>query len=55
MAGRHDFIATAEMAEEMVKYLPNAQLKIFEESGHFALIEEPKAFHQAIKDFTVSK
>ncbi len=51
LAGRHDFITTAGMAEEMVRHLPNARLKIFENSGHFVLIEEPAEFHASIKAF----
>jgi len=34
------------MAEEMVKYIPNARLEIFEDSGHFALVEEPEKFYR---------
>jgi len=32
------------MAEELVKYISNARLEIFEDSGHFAVIEEPEKF-----------
>ena len=39
------------MAEEMVKHIPNARLEIFDESGHFALIEEPEKFHHVVKRF----
>jgi pimeloyl-ACP methyl ester carboxylesterase len=35
----------------MVKQIPNARLEIFEESGHFALVEEPEKFHQVIREF----
>ena len=41
IVGRHDFITNIAMAEEMVKYIPNARLAVFEDSGHFALVEEP--------------
>jgi proline iminopeptidase len=51
LAGRHDFITTAKMAEEMAKHIPHAQLKIFENSGHFALVEERERFRQTIKEF----
>jgi pimeloyl-ACP methyl ester carboxylesterase len=42
------------MAEEMVKHIPNAQLEIFEDSGHFALVEESEKFYQVIKQFVES-
>jgi proline iminopeptidase len=51
MVGRHDFITNVSMAEEMVKHIPHAKLEIFEDSGHFALVEEPKKFYRVIKEF----
>jgi proline iminopeptidase len=51
IVGRHDFITNVAMAEEMVKHIPNAHLEIFEDSGHFALVEEPEKFYQVIKEF----
>lgn len=41
IVGRHDFITNVAMAEEIVKHIPDACLEIFEDSGHFALVEEP--------------
>ncbi|MDX1435888.1 MAG: alpha/beta hydrolase [Anaerolineales bacterium] len=54
IAGRHDFITTVDMAEEMVRHIPGARLEIFEQSGHFALVEEPGKFNQVIRDFVLS-
>ena len=51
IVGRHDFITTAEMAKEMVKQIPNSQLEIFEESGHFGFVEEPGKFYRVVKEF----
>jgi proline iminopeptidase len=51
IVGRHDFITTVGMAEELVKHIPDARLEIFEDSGHFAVIEEPEKFYQVIKQF----
>ena len=51
IVGRHDFITNVAMAEEMVKHIPNARLEIFENSGHFALVEEPEKFYRVIKEF----
>lgn len=51
LVGRHDFITNVAMAEEMVKHIPNARLEIFEDSGHFALVEEPEKFHRVVKEF----
>jgi Predicted hydrolases or acyltransferases (alpha/beta hydrolase superfamily) len=54
IVGRHDFITNVAMAEEMVKYIPNARLEIFENSGHFAHVEEPEKFYRLIKEFVES-
>ena len=51
IVGRHDFITNVAMAEEMVKFIPNARLEIFENSGHFALVEEPEKFYRVINEF----
>jgi proline iminopeptidase len=54
IVGRHDFITNVAMAEEMVKHIPNARLEIFEDSGHFALVEEAEKFYRLIKEFVES-
>jgi proline iminopeptidase len=54
IVGRHDFITNVGMAEEIVKHIPNARLEIFEDSGHFALVEEPEKFYRVIKEFVES-
>lgn len=51
IVGRHDFITNVAMAEEMARHIPNAQLEIFEDSGHFVLVEEPDKFRQVIRKF----
>jgi len=51
IVGQHDFITNVAMAEEMVKHIPNAQLEIFEDSGHFGHIEEPEKFYRVVKQF----
>ncbi len=53
IVGRHDFITTVAMAEEIVKHLPSARLEIFEDSGHFALVEEPEKFNRVIREFVL--
>lgn len=51
IVGRHDFITNVAMAHEMVKTIPDAHLEIFEDSGHFALVEEPEKFRRVLKEF----
>ncbi len=54
IVGRHDFITNVSMAEEMGKNIPNAELEIFEDSGHFVIVEEPEKFYRVIKAFVES-
>jgi proline iminopeptidase len=54
IVGRHDFITNVAMAEEIVKHIPKARLEIFEDSGHFPMVEEPEKFYRAIKEFVES-
>jgi len=51
IVGRHDFITNVTMAREIVRHIPNARLEIFEESGHFTFVEEPKKFYRIVKQF----
>jgi proline iminopeptidase len=54
IVGRHDFITNVAMAEEIVRHIPNARLEIFEDSGHYALVEEREKFNRVIKEFVES-
>jgi proline iminopeptidase len=54
IVGRHDFITNVAMAEEIVKQIPNARLEIFENSGHYAFVEEPEKFYRVIREFVES-
>ena len=54
VVGQHDFITNVAMAEEIVKHIPNARLEIFEDSGHYAFVEEPEKFHRVLKEFVES-
>jgi proline iminopeptidase len=55
IVGRHDFITNMAMAQEMVNHIPDARLEIFEDSGHFALVEEPEKFYRTIQNFIFEK
>ena len=51
IVGRHDFITNVEMAKEMAVRIPNAQMEVFEESGHYGFVEEPEKFYRVVKEF----
>ena len=50
MAGRHDMIPP-EGVKPLADGLPNATWMVFENSGHFAPVEEPPLFEAAVFDF----
>lgn len=42
LQGRYDWVTPMAGAEEMAQRIPNAQLHVFEHSGHMVFIEEPE-------------
>jgi proline iminopeptidase len=53
IAGRHDWICAPEFSEEIAQAIPNADLRIFENSGHLIRIDQPEALLDAITGFLV--
>lgn len=51
--GRYDWITPVESSELIAENIPNAQLVIFENSGHSPQQEENKKFIQLIREFLV--
>jgi proline iminopeptidase len=51
LVGRYDFICPPSQAEIMHDGIPNSELVIFENSGHFAYVEEPDAFFKTIREW----
>jgi proline iminopeptidase len=51
IAGRHDWICAPEFSEEIAQAIPNAQLKIFENSGHLIRVDEPQSMLDEIAKF----
>jgi proline iminopeptidase len=51
LAGRHDRTCVANASNAMAERLPNAELVIFERSGHMPFVEEPEAYVAAVRDF----
>ncbi|NEP03196.1 MAG: alpha/beta fold hydrolase [Symploca sp. SIO2E9] len=55
IGGRHDWICAPEFSEEIAQAIPNADLRIFENSGHLIRADEPEALLDAIAGFLVYK
>jgi proline iminopeptidase len=51
LAGRHDRTCSVPAAEAMAQGLPDAELVVFEHSGHMTYIEENDAYVAAVRDF----
>ena len=51
LAGRHDRTCPVAAAEAMAEGLPDAELVIFDHSGHMAFVEESDAYVGAVRDF----
>ncbi len=55
IGARHDWICPPEFSEEIAALIPNADLRIFENSGHGVRADEPEALLDAIVGFLVYK
>ncbi len=55
IGGQHDWICPPEFSEEIAREIPNADLRIFENSGHLIRADEPEALLDAIAGFLVYK
>lgn len=49
--GRYDRACTAEAAEAMAEGLPNAELVVFEHSGHMTFVEENDLYLNVVREF----
>jgi proline iminopeptidase len=55
IGARHDWICPPEFSQEIAALIPNADLRIFERSGHSVRADEPEALLDAIAGFIVYK
>jgi proline iminopeptidase len=51
LAGRHDRTCSIQAAEAMAAGLPDAELVVFEDSGHMTFVEENAAYLDAVRGF----
>ena len=51
VVGRHDWITPVAASEEIASGIPNAELVIFEHSGHSPQLEENERFIAVVRDF----
>lgn len=48
---KDNMVKSMENVRETVERLPNAELKVFKESGHVPMIEQPEEYDRAIEEF----
>lgn len=53
VAGERDLFTPFYLSEEVADVLPNAQLFVFREGSHAAIVEQPRALHGAVERFLV--
>ncbi len=51
LGARHDWICAPEFSELIVSRVPNADLRIFENSGHLVTADERQAFLDVVRGF----
>ena len=51
IVGRHDWITPPPFAEELALAIPDARLEVFERSGHYPFVEEPRRFTRLVGEF----
>lgn len=51
VVGRHDWITPPPFAEELALAIPGARLELFERSGHYPFVEEPRRFARLVGEF----
>jgi proline iminopeptidase len=55
IGARHDWICPPEFSEEIARLMPNADLRIFENSGHQLLVDEHAEFIDVVRGFLTYK
>jgi proline iminopeptidase len=51
IGGRYDRDCVVEASEAIAQGIPNAELAVFEHSGHFVFVEEPERFLEVVQEF----
>lgn len=51
MCGKQDQLTPPELSEEIAKGIPGAELRLIDDCGHLATLEQPDAVNQALADW----
>ena len=53
--GRHDLVCSLPQATRIANRLPDAEVRVFENSGHFPFVEEPRPFFEGVREWLTRK
>ena len=51
LSGARDFLTGVEGHEELRDGIPNAELVVFDEGGHFPFLSDPAGYRSAVEDW----
>lgn len=49
--GKRDIIVNPAQSRVLLQYVPHSKIAMFKDSGHFPMMDEPKHFHETVRDF----
>lgn len=52
--GEHDTVVPPEMGQQLVRYLPNADLAVIRDAGHSPMWDRPATFNRLVLDFLLT-
>jgi proline iminopeptidase len=55
LVGRHDFFCPPSQAERLHRGIPDSELVMFEQSGHYPFVEQGDAFRMAVRRWLVRR
>ena len=55
ICGGNDWITPLSKSEEIAAGIPNSVLEVFEQSGHFPMVEEPEKFISVLRSFVAKE
>jgi pimeloyl-ACP methyl ester carboxylesterase len=54
LCGTEDRMTPPTLSQFLGERIPGAQLTLIENAGHFAMLENPRAFNAALRDFVAA-
>jgi pimeloyl-ACP methyl ester carboxylesterase len=52
--GKKDLIVSPKQNKVLKEYAPHSKIAMFEDSGHFPMLDEPERFHETVRSFLLN-